>query len=107
MTDFDLSLSSAALKNTVIGNIDENFVFIVSSEEYNCPRVISEFLSPRLCLSPSVDSLIDESIVKNPYSNHEFHLFLSFGTGSTIHLQGVNEIEEWNGRANETRAGSF
>jgi hypothetical protein len=90
MTDFDVCLSSRAIKNIVVDKIQENFEFVVGVERYKCAPIIAEFLSPRICLSHSVDPSIAEFIVQNPDFNDEFKLFLSLGSGSTIRVTKAN-----------------
>jgi hypothetical protein len=65
MTDFDVCLSSAAIKNIVTDNIQENLMFVVSGKGYNFPRIMAEFLSPRICLSHSVDPSIAKYVVES------------------------------------------
>jgi hypothetical protein len=48
--------SSAAMKNSTIGKIQEDFVFVIGGEAYKCGRILSELLSPQMCLSHSVES---------------------------------------------------
>jgi hypothetical protein len=90
MTDFDVCLSSTAMKNIVIGKIQEGFEFFVGGRKHGCPCLLSEFLSPRICLSHSVDPSISEYVVQNRYSNDEFQLFMSLGSGSTIRVTKAN-----------------
>jgi hypothetical protein len=90
MSDSDLSLSSAALKNITIDKIQENFAFVVGEEAYNFPRVLAEFLSPRVCLSHSVDPSIPEYIVETRKLSDGFHLFMSLGSGSTVPVTQAN-----------------
>jgi hypothetical protein len=47
-------------------------------------------LSPRVGLSHSVDPSISEYVVQNRYSNDEFQLFLTLGSGSTIRVTQAN-----------------
>jgi hypothetical protein len=96
MTDFDMCLSSAAIENIVIDKIQEGFVFVVGGKGYKCSRVMAEFLSPRVCLSHSVDPSIAEYIVSNPHSGDEFKSFMSLGSGSTIPITIVSGIREFN-----------
>jgi hypothetical protein len=48
-------------------------------------------LSPRIFLAHSIDPSITEYIVQNPYSNGEWQLFLSLGSGSTIQVTQVQD----------------
>jgi hypothetical protein len=89
MNDFDLGLRAAAIMNIVIDDIQEDFVFVVGGQSYKCPRVRAEFLSPRLCLSHSVDPSITEYVDQNSDFNDEFRLFLSLGSGSIIRVPKV------------------
>jgi hypothetical protein len=90
MSDFDVCLSSAAMTNIVLDKIEENFVLVVGSQEYECPCIVAEFLSSRVCISHAVDPSIAEYIVQNPDSNGKFTLFLSLGSGSTIPVAQAN-----------------
>jgi hypothetical protein len=84
MADFDMCLDSAAMKNILIGKIQGDFTFVVGGQRYECPAILAEFLSPRLCLSHSVDPSIVEYIVETPDLNDQFKLFMSLGSGSPI-----------------------
>jgi hypothetical protein len=90
MNHFDLGLSSAAIENIVIDTIQDDFAFVVGSQSYNCPRILAEFLSPRVYLSHSVDPSIAEYVVENQNSGGEFELFLSLGLDSTISITEAN-----------------
>jgi hypothetical protein len=90
MTNFDVCLSSAGMKNIITNKIQENFEFVVGGQRSKCPGILAEFLSPRLCLSRSVDPSISEYVAPNRYSNDEFQLFLSLGSGSTIRVTKAN-----------------
>jgi hypothetical protein len=90
MTDFDVCLSSAAIKNIVLDQIQEDFDFIVGGKGYKCPRILAQFLSPRVCLSHSVDPSIAEYIVETRDLNDQFKLFMSLGSGSTIQVSEAN-----------------
>jgi hypothetical protein len=90
MADFDVSLSSAAIQNIVIDGIQEDFVFVVGGQGDKCPRMMAEFLSPRVCLSHLVDPSIAEYVVETPDSNAEFDSFMSLGAGSTIRVTEAN-----------------
>jgi hypothetical protein len=90
MTDFDLCLSSAGMKNIPIAKIQEDFEFVVGDQGYKCSRILDECLSPRICLAHSVDPSIAEYFVETRDFNAEFQLFLSLGTGSTIQLTQAN-----------------
>jgi hypothetical protein len=80
MIDFNGCLISSAIKNILIGHIQENFEFAVGCQVYKGPRILAKFLSPRFCLSHSVDSSIAEYIAQNSDLNYEFALFLSLGS---------------------------
>jgi hypothetical protein len=84
MTDFDVCLSSAAIRNIVLDQIQEDCEFVVSGQRYKCPRIIAEFLSARVCLSHSVDQLIAEYVIETSESKGQFHFYMSLGSGSTI-----------------------
>jgi hypothetical protein len=84
MTGFGMCLSSAAIKNMVLDQIQEDFEFVVAGQRYPCTRILGEFLSPRVCLSHSVDQSIAEYVVETPDLNDEFQLFISRGSGSTL-----------------------
>jgi hypothetical protein len=60
MNHFALCLSSAAIKNMVLDQIQEAFEFIVDGQGYKCPPIIAEFLSPRVSLPHSVAASIAE-----------------------------------------------
>jgi hypothetical protein len=90
MIDFDLCLSPTAMKNIIISNIQENLEFVVGGQKYQCPGILAEFLSPRVCLSHSVDPSISEYVVQNRCSNDEFQLFMSLVSGSTIGVTQAN-----------------
>jgi hypothetical protein len=90
MTDFDVCLSSPAIKDIVVDKIQEDFEFVVGGERYKCAPIIAEFLSPRVGRSHSVDPSIAEFIVQKPDSNDEFRLFISLGSGSTIPVTKAN-----------------
>jgi hypothetical protein len=74
MTDFNVSLSSAAIKNIVLYQIQEDFEFVVGGQRFKLPRILAEFLSPRVCLSDSVDTSIAEYVVDTSDSNNQFKL---------------------------------
>jgi hypothetical protein len=59
-TGFDMCLISAAMKNIIHNNIEENFVFVAGGNKYKCSRINAEFLSSRVLLSHSVDPSIAE-----------------------------------------------
>jgi hypothetical protein len=61
-----------------------------SCQRYKCPRILAEFLSPRVCLSHSIDQSIAEYVVEASNSNDQFKLFLSLGSGSTIPITKAN-----------------
>jgi hypothetical protein len=90
MTAFGVCLSSAAIKNIVVDQIQEDFEFVVAGERYKCARILAEFLSPRVCLSHSVDQSIAEYELEASDSNDQFKLFLSLGSGSTIAITKAN-----------------
>jgi hypothetical protein len=83
MSDFDLCGSSATIPNVVIDTIQDDTVFVVGDQGYDCPRLMAVFFC-RISLSRSVDASIAEYIVHNPNSNHRVHFFMSLGRGSTI-----------------------
>jgi hypothetical protein len=72
------------MRNIVLDQIQENFVFVVGDQRYECPHIIAEFLSVRVCLSHSVDPSIAEYFFEMPDVNDQFQLFISLGCGSTI-----------------------
>jgi hypothetical protein len=80
MTDLDVCLSSAGMKNIVINQIQENFEFVVGISGYKSPYIIAEFVSRRVSLSHFVDPYIAEYV----YSPSEFKLFMSLDSVSTI-----------------------
>jgi hypothetical protein len=90
MTAFGVCLSSAAIKNMVVNQIQEDFEFVVGGHGYKCARILAEFLSPRVCLSHSVDQSISEYVVEASDSNDQFKLFLSLGSGSAIPITKAN-----------------
>jgi hypothetical protein len=90
LTDRDVCLSSAAIKNITIDNIQDTFEFVVGGQEYQCPRVLAGFLSPRVCLYHSVDPSITEYVAKTPDFNGEFHSVISLGSGSAIPITRAN-----------------
>jgi hypothetical protein len=90
MGDFYVCLSSAAMKNIIIGNIQEDFDFLVGGQVYKCLRILAAFLSPRICLSHSVDPSIAEYFLETSDLNDQFQLFLLLGLGSTILLTKAN-----------------
>jgi hypothetical protein len=69
MTDFDVCLSPAAIKNIVLEQIQEEFLFVVGGQRYKCPRIVAEFLSPRVLLSHSVDPSIAEYVAETSDTN--------------------------------------
>jgi hypothetical protein len=90
MTGFDMCLRSAAIQNIVTDKIEEDFTFFVGGQKYNCPSIMAEFLSARVCLSHSVDPSMAEYFVETSDFNDEFQLFLSLGSGSTIRVTKAN-----------------
>jgi hypothetical protein len=90
MTAFGVSLSSAAIKNIIVEQIQEDFEFVVGGHGYKCGRIVAEFLSPRVCLSHSVDQSIGEYFVEASDSNDQFKLFISLGSGSAIPITKAN-----------------
>jgi hypothetical protein len=90
MTDFDVCLSSAAIKNIVLDQIQEDFEFVVGGQSHKCGRILAEFLSPRVCLSHSVDQSIADYRVEASDSNNQFQVFMSLGSGSTIPITQAN-----------------
>jgi hypothetical protein len=90
MSDFDLCLSSPAIKSIVIDKIQADFEFVVGDQAYKCSRILAECLSPRICLSHSVDPSIAEYVVETRDFNDKFRLFLSLGSGSTIRVTQAN-----------------
>jgi hypothetical protein len=90
ITDFDVCLNPAAIKNVGLDTIEEDFEFVVGGKGYKCPRILAEFLSPRVCVSHSVDPSIAEYIVENPDLNDQFKLFMSLGSGSLISVTKAN-----------------
>jgi hypothetical protein len=83
-------LSSAAIKNIVVDQIQEDFEFVVGCHGYKCGRILAEFLSPRVCLAHSVDQSIAEYFVETSDLNDQFKLFLSLGSGSAISITQAN-----------------
>jgi hypothetical protein len=49
-------------------------------------------LSPRICLSHSVDASIAEYVVETSDSNDEFHLCMSLGSGSTMLVTTIRDF---------------
>jgi hypothetical protein len=90
MTDFDVCVSSAAIKNIVVDQIQEEFEFVVRGQRYKCPHIIAELLSPRVCLSHSVDQSIAEYFVEASDSNDQFQFFMPLGSGSRIRVAEAN-----------------
>jgi hypothetical protein len=90
MTDFDVCLSPAAITNIVLEQIQEDFQFVVGDQRYKCPRILAEFLSPRVCLSHSVDPSIAEYVFETSDSNEQFQFFLSLGSASRIRVSRAN-----------------
>jgi hypothetical protein len=90
MDDFDVCLSSAAMKNIILDKIGEDFVFVVEGKGYKCPSFIAEFLSTRVSLCHSIDPSITDYIVETPDSNDQFKLFMSLGSGSAIPVTRAN-----------------
>jgi hypothetical protein len=90
MTDFDMCLSSAGIKNILIDKIQEDFEFVVGDQRYKLPHIFAEFLSRRVYLSHSVDPSIAEYVIETRDFNSEFKLFLSLGSGSTIRVTQTN-----------------
>jgi hypothetical protein len=90
MTDFDVCLSFATIKNIILGRIQEDFEFVVAGQRYKCPRIVAELLSPRVCLSHAVDQSIAEYFVEASDSSDQFDLFMSLGSGSTISVTKAN-----------------
>jgi hypothetical protein len=64
MAAFGVCLGSAAIKNIVLDQIQEDFELFCWGHWYKCPRILAEFLSPRVCLSHSVDQSIAEYVVE-------------------------------------------
>jgi hypothetical protein len=92
MTDFSVSLSSAAIKSVVVNEIQEDCEFVLGGKGYTCASIRARVLSPRIRLSHSVDPSITEYVVETPNLNDEFHLFLSLGSGSTIPIAQSNRF---------------
>jgi hypothetical protein len=90
MTDVDVCLSSAAIKNIILDQIQKDFIFVVGCQMYKCPRSIARLLSPRVGLAHSVDPSIAEYFVETSDLDEQFKLFMSFGSGSRIRVTKAN-----------------
>jgi hypothetical protein len=84
MSSFDVALHPLAFRHVRMDDIQEDFVFIVGKQRYNCPRIIVHLLSRRLLLQKSIDTSINEYVVETKDPKNEFPLFLSLGRGSLV-----------------------
>jgi hypothetical protein len=88
--DFDLCLTSTAMKNMVLAQIQEDFEFVVGCHRYQLPRIMAEILSSRVCLSHSVDPSIAEYALETSDFNDQFRFLMPLGSGSTVRVTKGN-----------------
>jgi hypothetical protein len=63
---------------------------VIGGHGYKCPRLLAEFLSPRVFHCHFVDQWIAEYVVEASDSNDQFKSFISLGSGSTISIAKAN-----------------
>jgi hypothetical protein len=79
-----LSLSARGLAKLPASIYTNDFTFIVGGRKYQCPSVVADFLSPRLCRLRQSDSSIDEYELNIDDCSGDFSNFLSLGRGATF-----------------------
>jgi hypothetical protein len=70
--------------------IEKHFTFIVGDIHHNCPWFVADFLSPKIASFHSVDSSIDEFVIKTKDSENKFHEIISLGSGLSVCVNDMN-----------------
>jgi hypothetical protein len=79
-----ISLSANGLRQVPLHRYTNDFTFVVDSSRYECPRIVADFLSPRICQLHLLDFTADEFLIETKDPNHEFGNFLQLGHGRPI-----------------------
>jgi hypothetical protein len=64
----------------------DDFTFIVGNHRYFCPKIIADFLSPRLCKLHAVDCSICEFSIETRDAESVFGSFIDFGFGHSVEI---------------------
>jgi hypothetical protein len=82
-----LSLSAKGLERIESSDHEKDFTFVVGDDEYGCPSLIAEFLSPRVHFLRSQDITIHELRIETDDPKHLFECFLVAGFGHEIEVK--------------------
>jgi hypothetical protein len=83
-----IALSTNGFKQIPFHQYVNDFTFIVDSCRYDCPRIVADFLSPRICDLHSTDPTAHEFSIQTQNPNNEFAKFLQFGFCQTVDVPG-------------------
>jgi hypothetical protein len=76
-----VSLSSRGLKNIVVYESDNDFLFVLGDAEYQCPSFVADFLSPRVETLHSDDRTLNCFRVSVSDPDRDFESFVPLGRG--------------------------
>jgi hypothetical protein len=79
-----LRLSGNGMRNIATSRNDNDFVFIVGDDRYECPWFVADFLSPKVSRLHSSDASINEFKIETSDPTHQFGEFVSLGRGSPV-----------------------
>jgi hypothetical protein len=81
------SLSSKGLQRIEKNNYENDFAFIIGGDEYVCPAVIADSLSPRVSSLRMADGSIMEFRLEKEDPDHLFSRILSIGYGHEVEFR--------------------
>jgi hypothetical protein len=90
MSNLEIQLSCAGLRNITSPIYENTFQFITSSGSYSCKPFIADFLSPRIARTRHVDPTLESYHISTPDPSNSFRTFLSFGIGLPISVSPSN-----------------
>jgi hypothetical protein len=90
MLSLAATLRPGAIRNLGIGDIQEDFIFLVGEQRYTCPRIVARLLSQNTLVQHSIDPSINEYIVKTNDQQNEFPLLLTLGRSSLAEATSDN-----------------
>jgi hypothetical protein len=80
-----LQLSAKGLSNVQFGS-DDTFVFLVGSESYQCPRVLAEFVSPRISRHRASDRTYCEYTIESMVDGVPFDQIMALSCGNSVQV---------------------
>jgi hypothetical protein len=80
----EIALSIDLFKQIPLHRYVNDFTFIVGSSLYDCPRIVADFLSPRICQLHSIDATANEFLIQTKDANREFANIIQLGLGQTV-----------------------